>query len=71
MGKQKLQTRYNIDGHKIKVTRDTITVEGYAPWIAVTYMDEQWQRAECVAWVLSLIRDGIRKPVKENSNGQA
>ena len=33
MSKRKLQTRYNIDGHKIKVTRDAITVEGYESWI--------------------------------------
>ena len=47
------------DGPEMKITKDTITVEGYEkPWIAVAYMVTNEDRKICAAWVWQLICEG-------------
>jgi hypothetical protein len=53
--------RLKRGGFDIKITSDTIKVNGYREWIAVTYMTGNRMREECVEWVLSLIKKGKLK----------
>lgn len=47
------------DGPEMKITKDTITVEGYEePWTAVTYMTTNCSRMDCACWVWQLICEG-------------
>jgi len=47
------------DGPEMRITSETITVDGYdVSWMAVTEMDTNRNRYECAAWVWQLICEG-------------
>jgi len=53
-------------GPEMKITRETITVEGYErPWLAVTYMDTNSNRRICAAWVWHLVCEGTFEAHRE------
>ena len=59
MLKEKLITRYEIDGLKMKVTRDTVSAEGHDRWIAVRYLDSNESRIAACQWYVGLVAKGI------------
>jgi hypothetical protein len=64
--KKRLINHITIDGIKMRITKDTITAEGYQSWIAVRYMTTNEDRLHCAKWVRHLIQRGTIEKVQEN-----
>jgi hypothetical protein len=54
--------RIKHGGYDMKITSETIKVQGCREWCAVTYMDSNENREHCAVWVIGLINKGIIKP---------